>query len=182
MLKKKLFFIEKKNKLFVQIFFLLFRYIVAIHPVSCACHWFQSHSRHMLLASWICGAAYASIPVSNTYTTVFEVDGTEYRQCNYDNELSELKRSLFAVTNFVLTFTLPLAIMSFSYLAIMRRLKNSEKFITVYTAGQAIAGNGSRTKSSSEVVFSKHIIYTELIFAYEPRSKKCLQVMMAAVE
>lgn len=127
------------------------RYIVAIHPVSCACHWFQSHSRHMLLASWICGAAYASIPVSNTYTTVFEVDGTEYRQCNYDNELSELKRSLFAVTNFVLTFTLPLAIMSFSYLAIMRRLKNSEKFITVYTAGQAIAGNGSRTKSSSEV-------------------------------
>ena len=136
----------------------------------------------MLLASWICGAAYASILVSNTYTTAFEVDGTEYRQCNYDNELSELKRSLFAVTNFVLTFTLPLAIMSFSYLAIMRRLKNSEKFITVYTAGQAIAGNGSRTKSSSEVVFSKHKIYTEFIFAYEPRSKKCLQVMMAAVD
>ena len=117
-----------------QLFYPHHRYIVAIHPMSLKCQWIQSHNRTLLTASWLVGAAYAYIPIDNTYTSAFDLGNQVYYQCIFDNDISERKRAIFTVTNFALTFAIPLAIMAFSYLSIMRRLRCSS--ITVYSTSE----------------------------------------------
>ena len=122
---------------------------MAIHPLSAQCHWIQSHNRALLAVSWLVGGAYAYIPIANTYTTKFFVEDRAYYQCNYDNGISELKRAFFTAINFVLTFAIPLAIMTFSYLSIMHKLRRQDRFITLYTATTSKAASSSKSSSST---------------------------------
>ncbi|KAH9400079.1 hypothetical protein TYRP_001636 [Tyrophagus putrescentiae] len=109
------------------------RFLVTLHPLSPLSDWFKSKSNYLLALFWFIGAVYAAIPVENTLANEFEFNGEKYYQCSYDNNISQLKLKLFVGFNFLLTFLIPAAIMSFAYFSIMRKLKTKTTFVAVYS-------------------------------------------------
>ncbi len=106
---------------------------MTLHPLSPLSDWFKSKSNYLLALFWFIGAVYAAIPVENTLANEFEFNGEKYYQCSYDNNISQLKLKLFVGFNFLLTFLIPAAIMSFAYFSIMRKLKTKTTFVAVYS-------------------------------------------------
>ena len=122
-----------------------------LHPHSAPCHWIQSHSRALLAVSWLLGGAFAYIPIANTYTTAFAVHGQQYYQCTFDNQFTALKRDLFGIAHFVLTFALPLAIMAFSYVSIMHALRRN----AIMTSGVTVRTDGPTETMTTNTVLEQ---------------------------
>jgi len=104
----------------------------------------------MLCFTWVLGAMYAYIPITNTYTRPFEHENVTYYECSYDNEISVLKRRLFASSNFVLTFLLPLLVLICSYSAIMSKLlaeQRNRPLALRFPAG--FGGNATQVSSNN---------------------------------
>ena len=112
--------------------FLSHRYTATLHPFSSLHRWLCSHTRILLGLTWFFSSIYASIPILHTTVRPFEFNNSTYYECSYDNNnFDHLKRKAFMISNFVLTFLLPLAILAFSYTAIMLKLigdkRNAQK-------------------------------------------------------
>lgn len=109
------------------------RYIITLHPLSPGASWLKSRGSWLLIGSWFLGAIYAYVPTSHTEVEDFILNGDLYQQCSYRFNLSPDKLRFIIVLNFVLTFLLPLVIITFSYLAIIRHLKEHHDFTVLYT-------------------------------------------------
>lgn len=109
------------------------RYIITLHPLSPGASWLKSKGSWLLISTWFLGAAYAYVPTSHTEVEDFILNGDLYQQCSYRFSLSPHKLRLIIVFNFVLTFLLPLVIITFSYVAIIRHLKEHHDFTVLYT-------------------------------------------------
>ncbi len=109
------------------------RYIITLHPLSPGASWLKSKGSWLLISTWFLGAAYAYVPTSHTAVEDFILNGDLYQQCSYRFSLSPHKLRFIIVLNFVLTFLLPLVIITFSYVAIIRHLKEHHDFTVLYT-------------------------------------------------
>lgn len=109
-----------KCNLIPALTFLQLRYFITLHPLSRASEWIKCHCRHLLLATWTLGAAYAYFPVLDTSVRPFYLGGAAYWQCVPGMNSNQ---SLYIMVNFALTFAIPLVIMCTSYVAITNRLR-----------------------------------------------------------
>lgn len=137
------------------------RYIATLHPFSSFHRWLCSHTRPLLLSTWLIGALYASTILPHTKTVPFKFDNTTYYECSYNVDFGGTKRRLFMAANFLLTFLVPMLVLLFSYSAIMRKLREDNCSSTGKNGDQSANGKNILRKSTpanhrSKVRVDKH--------------------------
>lgn len=103
------------------------RYIVTLHPQSGLTRWFKRHNFTLLLLISLLGCIYAYIPTKgivqiHAFTSQANIT---YKECIF-NRVSLYNRLLlrvFLAVNFLLSYLIPLCIISASYVAIMRSIQ-----------------------------------------------------------
>ena len=95
--------------------------MIAIHSFTDACDWIQCKSSLFLVFAWIFGLLYAYVPLENTGLRPFVLHGETYYECSYDLDLSSVKRRIFMLVNFTLTFAIPLVVLLIVYVQIMSK-------------------------------------------------------------
>ncbi|CAG2162879.1 unnamed protein product, partial [Oppiella nova] len=87
-----------------------------------------SHSKLILYLSWILGSMYSAFWLSNTKTNPFmlnttnPMDNETYYECSYAEGMTDYEMKVVVIYNFVFTYLLPFIVITFSYLAITKRL------------------------------------------------------------
>ncbi len=131
------------------------RYIVTLHPLSCASSWLKSHANWLLAFSWALGSIYAYMPIGHTYVVAFLFNNEVYYKCVNSNEISPVKLRAIVLFNFLFTFFLPMVIITAAYAAIIRRLKRRRRLLQLQKmAAAATGGGGSCAKRSFSAAFS----------------------------
>lgn len=102
--------------------------------------WSQNHGHIFLLITWALGAAYAYIPYQYTSIVEFSRGNETYYRCAYlEVGVTSEERRLVILSNFVLTFAIPLCTLLFSYISIIRRLLWDQKqILTTIDASNSI--------------------------------------------
>lgn len=134
------------------------RYMAALHPLSKVHRLLKHHTNLIISVIWIAGIVYSAIPITHIYTIESVVNNVTYYECSWNNDIGIFKQRLFMNANLVLTFIFPSFSMTFAYVAIMRKLRNSAigtkmAYTVALSSGGGGAGgaavNGAKGGSSS---------------------------------
>lgn len=72
---------------------------------------------------------------------------TTYYKCYYNIDMSEIKKRIFMVANFIFTFFVPMLVLLCSYSAIMRKLREDSCTCVPNTATSKPAGQNGKEKN-----------------------------------
>lgn len=123
--------------------------MAALHPLSKVHRLLKHHTNLILAGIWSAGFLYSAIPISNIYISTSVVNNVTYYECSWNNDIGIFKQRLFMNANLVLTFIFPSLSMTFAYVAIMRKLRNSAIGAKTAYAVAVSSGNGANGGGSS---------------------------------
>ena len=144
--------------------------------MSRSLRWLQSHTTTVIIIIWSSGLMYAYIPLRHTGTRSFELNGNTFYQCSYNIGLSRTKHRFYMTVNFVLTFALPSIIMTIAYVAIMRKVRHSERQISNSVKAMATS-NENKNKNSTIVLTSVGATTTTFHHNYHHQQLRQTKVM-----
>jgi len=136
----------------------MLRYIVTLHPTSAQCKWLKSHSCLLILLTWLIGAVYSLIPLRSIEFVSFKYSNMTHYQCRNPEKLeSDHILRVFVIVNFIVTFLIPMATITASYVAIMSQLQRVCSFVAKYpcSSDNNANGNGNNDRPIAHVFVRK---------------------------